>query len=115
MYNDASDYAHGAYLCQVQIQPDGSLTEHPIRFLNGTLAVPQIRWSTIEKDAYDIYWAFKKLDDLLGRIRFTIRTDHRNLLYLNTMETFYSGRSTYSTMMLSSNFSRTKRFQRHQR
>jgi len=27
--------------------------------------------------------AFKKLNDLLGGIRFTIRTDHRNLLYLN--------------------------------
>ena len=43
----------------------------------------QTRWSTVEKEAYAIYWALKKLDDLLGGIRFTIRTDHRNLLYLN--------------------------------
>ena len=32
LYTDASDYAHGAYLCQVQIQTDGSLLEQPIRF-----------------------------------------------------------------------------------
>jgi len=40
-------------------------------------------WYTIEKEVYAIYWAFTKLVDLLGGIRFTIRTDHRNLLYLN--------------------------------
>ena len=38
LYTDASDYAHGAYLCQVQTQTDGSLLEQPIRFLSGTFA-----------------------------------------------------------------------------
>ena len=33
--------------------------------------------------AFAIYWALGKLDDLLGGIAFTIRTDHRNLLYMN--------------------------------
>ena len=41
------------------------------------------RWSTIEKEAYAIYWALLRLDDLIGGIPFTIRTDHRNLLFLN--------------------------------
>jgi hypothetical protein len=36
LYTDSSDYAHGAYLCQVQIQTDGSITEQPIRFLSCT-------------------------------------------------------------------------------
>ena len=34
-----------------------------------------MRWSTIEKEAFSIYWALKKLDDLLGGITFTIRMD----------------------------------------
>ena len=59
LYTDASDYAHGAYLCQVQTQTDGSLLEQPIRFLSGTFAGAQTRWSTIEKEAYAIYWALK--------------------------------------------------------
>ena len=83
LYTDASDYAHGAYLCQVKKQEDGTTVELPIRFLSGTFSGAQIRWSTIEKEAFAIYWALKKLDDLVGGVRFTIRTDHRNLLYLN--------------------------------
>ena len=33
LYTDASN---GAYLCQVQTQPDGSLSEQPIQFFSGT-------------------------------------------------------------------------------
>ena len=32
LYTDASDYAHGAYLCQIQSQSNGSSIEQPIRF-----------------------------------------------------------------------------------
>ena len=55
IYTDASDYAHGAYLCQVQQQDDGTTVELPIRFLSGTFSVAQTRWSTIEKEAFAIY------------------------------------------------------------
>ena len=78
LYTDASDYAHGAYLCQIAPNGEG---EEPIRFLSGSFSGAQVRWSTIEKEAYAIYWALGKLDDL--RIAFTIKTDHRNLLYMN--------------------------------
>jgi len=74
---------HGAYLCQIRPLPDGSSIEDPIRFLGGTFHGPQIRWSTIEKEFYAIYWALLRLDDLVGGVHFTIRTDHRNLLYMN--------------------------------
>ena len=84
LYTDASDYAHGAYLCQIRPSTETSEeTEEPIRFLSGSFSGAQTRWSTIEKEAFAIYWALKKLDDLLGGIAFTIRTDHRNLLYMN--------------------------------
>jgi transposase InsO family protein len=83
LYTDASDYAHGAYLCQLRPWADGSITEEPIRFLGGTFHGPQLRWSTIEKEAYAIHWALLRLDDLIGGVPFTIRTDHRNLLFMN--------------------------------
>ena len=84
LFTDASDYAHGAYLCQlVTTDGDEILREEPIRLLSGSFSGAQVRWSTIEKEAYAIYWALDKLDDLLGGIAFTIKTDHRNLLYMN--------------------------------
>ena len=75
-------YAHGAYLCQLQQKDNGTTVELPIWFLSGTFSGAQIRWSTIEKEAFAIYWALKKLDDLVG-VSFTIRKGHGNLLYLN--------------------------------
>ena len=83
MYTDASDYAHGAYLCQLRPLPNEGVVEEPIRFLGGIFHGPQTRWSTIEKVAYAIYLALLRLDDLVGGVHFTIRTDHRNLLFMN--------------------------------
>ena len=73
LYTDASDYAHGVYLCQVIPAAEGIAEyEEPIRFLSGSFHGAQTRWSTIEKEAFEIYWALGKLDDLLGGIAFTI-------------------------------------------
>ena len=101
LYTDASDYAHGAYLCQIRPATETSEeTEEPIRFLSGSFSGAQTRWSTIEKEAFAIYWALKKLDDLLGGIAFTIRTDHMNLLYMNNHGSrSYSGNWTSSITM----------------
>jgi len=81
VYTDASNYAHEAYLCQERVH--GVTTEESIRFLGGTFHCPQTRWSTIEMEAYAIYWALLRLDDLIEGIPFTIRTHHRNLLFMN--------------------------------
>ena len=84
LYTDASDYAHGAYLCQIKPATETSLEMgEPIWFLRGTFSSAQTTWSTVEKEAFAIYWALKRMDDLLGGIAFTIETDHRNLLYMN--------------------------------
>lgn len=37
----------------------------------------------IEKVAFAIYFALKKMEDLLGGVKFTIKTDHKNLQFLN--------------------------------
>ena len=84
LYTDASDTAHGAYLCQV-VLATAKTEEHeePIRLLSRSFNGAQTRWSTPEKEAFSIYWALGRLDDLLGGIAFIIRTDHRNLLHVN--------------------------------
>ena len=64
LYTDASDYAHGAHLCQIRPATETSEeTEEPITFLSGSFSGAQIIWSTIEKEAFAIYWSLKKLDD----------------------------------------------------
>ena len=78
LHTDASDYAIGAYLFQIKDDK-----EIPIRFLSKTLAGAQLRWSTIEKECFAIFTALKKFADLLLGVPFILRTDHRNLLYLN--------------------------------
>jgi len=76
---DASDYGIGAFLYQIV---DGA--KKPIAFLSKTLSKVQQRWSTIEKECYAIWYALRHWEFLLRDAFFTIRTDHRNLKYLNT-------------------------------
>ena len=78
LHTDASDYGIGAYLFQVK---EGK--EYPIAFVSKTLAREQLRWSTPEKEAYAIYFAMTKLEYLLRDRHFTLRTDHKNLIYIN--------------------------------
>jgi hypothetical protein len=79
---DASDYAFGAYLYQV-VKTGTSEVQQPIRFLSKSFVGAQVRWSTIEKEAYAIYYALRAMEHLLGGRHFTLRTDHNNLLFLN--------------------------------
>jgi hypothetical protein len=79
LHTDASDYAIGAYLFQVVDDH-----EQPIRFMSKSLSGAQLRWSTIEKEAYAIWYSLKKFNDLLQGMKFTLRTDHRNLTFINS-------------------------------
>jgi hypothetical protein len=51
--------------------------------MSKTLAGAQLRWSTIEKECFAMYYSPKKFYYLLLGVQFILRTDHRNLLYLN--------------------------------
>jgi transposase InsO family protein len=79
LHTDASDYGIGAYLFQVI---DGK--DQPIAFMSKSLSGAELRWSTIEKECYAIVYALKKFEYLIRDTHFTLRTDHRNLLYVNT-------------------------------
>ncbi len=74
---DASDYGIGGYIFQL----DGH-KELPIRFNSKSLHKSQLNWSTIEKEAFAIFYTVTKYDFLLRDVKFTLETDHKNLTYL---------------------------------
>ena len=75
---DASDYGIGCYI--YQLGADGK--EKPVRFMSKALSGAQLNWSTIEKEAYAIFYTLKTYEYLLKDIKFTLRTDHKNLTQL---------------------------------
>ena len=75
---DASQYGVGG--CLSQLVDD---VEQPIAFISKSLTEIQLRWSTIQKEAYAIFFCCTKLDTLLRDRKFTIMTDHANLTFLN--------------------------------
>jgi DNA-dependent RNA polymerase auxiliary subunit epsilon len=77
---DASDCGVGAYIYQ---KVDGQ--ERPVIFLSKALQGTQLNWSTINKEAYAIFYTLKTDEYLLRDIKFTLRTDH--LTYLNVEST----------------------------
>jgi transposase InsO family protein len=81
LHTDASDYGIGAYLFQIK-----SGKEYPIGFLSRKLKGAELNWTTYEKEGYAIHEAVKKFEYLLRDIKFVLRTDHRNLLFLNRPE-----------------------------
>ena len=78
LMTDASDYGIGGYLYQVY-----NGTKQLIALVSKSLTVSQLRWSVIQKEAYGIYFCCNKLDTLLRDRKFTILTDHRNLMYIS--------------------------------
>ena len=78
LHTDASDYGIGAFLFQ---EREG--VKRPIAFMSAKLTDTQKKWNTLEKECYAIVKALHKFDYLLMDVKFTIRTDHRNLTFLN--------------------------------
>ena len=75
---DASDYGIGAVLYQME-----GTTVLPIQIISKSLTGAQMRWSTFEKECYAIFYAVTNLEYLLRDVHFILRTDHRNLTFLN--------------------------------
>ena len=75
---NASNYGVGAYFYEIR---DGKV--RVIRFLSKSLTGSQLNWSTIEKECYGLYWAVKMFEEYLDNRRFILRTDHKNLRYIN--------------------------------
>ena len=82
LYTDACDYAVGGIL--VQKAEDG--TEKVVQYISHALSGTQRRWAVIEKEAYAVVYAIKKLRPYLYGARFTVYTDHKPLKSLFTKE-----------------------------
>ena len=78
LHTDASDYGIGGYLFQLI---DGK--EVPVAFVSKSFSLVQLRWAVIQKEAFAIYYCCIFLKTLLRDRIFTIRTDHRNLLFIH--------------------------------
>jgi len=70
LQTDASDYSIGGYLYMVT---DGKV--RPIRFYSKALTGSHLNWSAREKECYDI--------ELLDNRYLILKTDHKNLTYIN--------------------------------
>ena len=82
LYTDASDFAVGGILTQL----DQHGVERPIHYLSKALTSEQTRWPAIEKEAWAILYALRKLRCYLWGAEVTIYTDHKPLKGLFTQE-----------------------------
>ena len=76
IHSDASDYAVGAVLSQI----DETGMERPIQYLSGRLIGSQTKWSPIEKEAFALVYALKKFHCYVYGSEVTCYTDHKPLL-----------------------------------
>jgi hypothetical protein len=65
-----------------QIENDGK-TKRPIEFLSRSLTAVQRRWATADKEAYAIFYTFKRWEHHLRDREFILETDYLNLTYVN--------------------------------
>jgi hypothetical protein len=82
LFTDACNYAVGAILCQT----DDNGVERVVQYVSHQLAGAQLRWATIEKEAYAVVYAIGKLRPYLYGAQFTVYTDHKPLSSLFTKE-----------------------------
>ena len=74
LHTDASDYGIGAYLFQFD---QANNKEYPVAFVSKSLSKTERNWSTIDKEAFAIFFALMKLEYLLRDIDFVLRyTSH---------------------------------------
>ena len=79
LYTDASLLGLGAMLVQ-----DQKGEEVPLMFVSKKFTPTQRNWSTIEQEAFAIFYSILQLQSFLLNRHFFVKTDHRNLGYLST-------------------------------
>ncbi|KAE9289660.1 hypothetical protein PF008_g25832 [Phytophthora fragariae] len=87
LYTDASQDFWGAMVSQLDplevSRPLEDQHHQPLAFLSGRFVGAAARWPTIEKEAFAIVEATRRLEYLLLRPKgFRLYTDHRNLVYI---------------------------------
>jgi len=82
---DASDKRGlGGYLKQIELDDTKNvINEFPIAFVSKGWTDAELNWAIPEKEAFAIYYCMKKLSYILNDVYFIVRTDHKNITYLN--------------------------------
>jgi hypothetical protein len=78
---DASEVGVGAVLLQIIYNKEEKHYQ-PIAFLSHKFSVQAKHWTTIEQEAFAIYYAVLKLSYYLIGKEFVLETDHNNLLWI---------------------------------
>ena len=78
LQTDASDYGIGGYVFMIT---NGKV--RVVRFFSKALVGAQLNWSVIERECYGIFYGVRLFEDLLDNRPFILKTDHKNLTYLN--------------------------------
>ena len=78
LQTDASDYGIGRY---VFMMTNGKV--RVVRFFSKALTGAQLNWSVREKECYGIFYGVRLFEGLLDNRPFILKTDHKNLTYLN--------------------------------
>jgi len=76
---DASHLRCRAMLYQYETTHTSKLL---LRFMAHVFTAAALKWSTIEEDCYALVKAFNTFENLLLGRTFIVRTDHRNLLWM---------------------------------
>lgn len=75
LMTDASKHCVGAIL----LQEDENGLDRPVQYISKQLSEPQQRWPVVEREAYAVIYALRKLRPYLHGAEFTIYTDHKPL------------------------------------
>jgi hypothetical protein len=78
LQTDASDYGIGEYLFHIV---DGVERLHA--FISKSLVNNQLCWSSLQKEAYFVYYCCKELDFMIRDRQFILKTDHNNLRFIH--------------------------------
>ena len=80
LQTDASGNGVGAVLLQPNHRDPRILS--PVAYASRLLNKAELNYSTVEKEGLAVYWALQKFQVYLYGRKFTLRTDHKPLLYL---------------------------------
>ena len=82
LYTDACDYAIGGIL----VQDDDNNVERVVQYVSHQLHGSQLKWATIEKEAYAVIYCLEKLRPYVWGSDITVFTDHKPLRCLFTKQ-----------------------------
>jgi hypothetical protein len=74
----------GGYLKQIERNEKGEIiNEFPIAFVSKAWSKTELPWGIPDKEAYAIIYSVRKLEYLLADRYFIIKTDHKNITFIN--------------------------------